>query len=151
MTKTQSAAITVGEYRGVTVQLAGGKSKFFTASVGTQKFTGPSWESITGKLDQAIGFEARDVLRIGRDGKNGNIVEKLRIVGREKGGYGWKFITDKGDKISESVYPLEARPHLEKMVRVRKEAEEAKTRYGNQIDALWEILNPMTIKTDASE
>jgi hypothetical protein len=123
--------------------LTQGTKPSFTATIGKQRFNGPSWESLTAKLDPAIGFEARDVLMF----KNG--ITQVRIVGRAKTNmYGYRFVTDEGNQISESIYPLEARGRMEKMVELRKALDAAKALYGDQIDELWGELNPMAVRAE---
>jgi hypothetical protein len=62
--------------------------------------------------------------------------------------YGYRFVTDEGNQISESIYPLEARGRMEKMVELRKALDAAKALYGDQIDELWGELNPMAVRAE---
>jgi len=144
----QKTIAVVGNYRGVEVRVEGFKNLLFVATIGTQKFSGPSWESITTKLDPAIGFEARDViLEIHNpEDRNNLIIQTVRIVGREKSNYGFKFVTDKGEVLrNRTTYDPEARSLIEERRVLSDACSKMTTEYHDKIDAINEKLNPLIV------
>jgi hypothetical protein len=136
----------VGQYRGIDIfTYATEKNIVFFANVGKQRFTGPSFESLTKKLDPAIGFEARDVLH---DGGRHHGIQQVRIIGQEKSAYGMKFVREDGERGAGSYYALEARPLLEELHRLNAEADALKDDYEAKRARLYEKLNELTVKAD---
>lgn len=141
----------VGTYRDVDVMVEGGKSLQFVAMVAAQRFVGPSWESITKKLDDAIGFAPRDVVMEERDnsGRGEWIVSTVRIVGREKSQYGPRFIKADGEPIKgNSVYEPKAAKLLEEKRRLVAALEKVRNGYSEKIDAIHEQLNPLLVRPE---
>jgi hypothetical protein len=144
---TEAVKTKVGQYRGVDIFThTTEKNIVFVADIGRQRFHGPSFESLTKKLDPAIGFEARDVL-IDLGHRNG--IEQVRIVGKEKGAYGMRFVREDGEHGGRgSYYALEARPLLEEMHHLNAEQEALTKEYDRKRAALHEKLNPLAMRAE---
>lgn len=148
MKKADRTIVKVGEYRGVEVTVEGIKQRQFAATVGAQRFFGPSWESLTKKLDEAIGFEPRDVVMEVQNGRKWEVAT-VRVVGKEKSHYGMRFIKADGEPIKGgSTYDVKARTLMEERRRLSDALDKVKGEYIQKIDDINEKLNPFLVRPD---
>lgn len=143
MSKTR---IRIGTHKDVEVYFEG---KQFTATMGAQRFAGPSWDSITDKITKAAGFIP--VMACYQDGKG---VKTVRLVGREKmfSSNSYKFVREDGETVRyESFYDAKAEPILRERMRLSAEMDRIKQEYLDKIGKCDEKLNPLRLKANADD